>query len=355
MRILMTADAAGGVGSLANELAGALRRRRHHVLRVVFSPSKPASSSDSGCLWAPFHLEWMDRDGAETTLADDVFAGRAFLADVARAFRPDVFHSNQFAYVGALPHVPTLLAVHSDVISWWRVVRGEPPPSNDYQRWYAATARRALAEAAAIVVPSKAARRDLLCSFAPSQPVRVIFNGCDPQAFPVSPKRRLALAAGRFWDEGKSLAVLHRLTSMDGFELAIAGDLTSPLHPAAASPPAGARMLGHLPQLELRHWMARAAVYIGTSVYEPFGLAVLEAALSGCMLVLRDIASWRELWGGTACFYSNPSQLQALLERAAADFTWACGRGLAACRHARRRFTAARMAQAYEAAYERLH
>ena len=30
--------------------------------------------------------------------------------------------------------------------------------------------------------------------------------------------------------------------------------------------------------------------------YEPFGLSILEAALSGCALVLGDLPSLRELW-----------------------------------------------------------
>ncbi|MFL5224058.1 MAG: glycosyltransferase, partial [Microvirga sp.] len=36
--------------------------------------------------------------------------------------------------------------------------------------------------------------------------------------------------------------------------------------------------------------------------YEPFGLAVLEAAQAGCALVLSDIPTLRELWDGAALF-----------------------------------------------------
>jgi glycogen synthase len=38
--------------------------------------------------------------------------------------------------------------------------------------------------------------------------------------------------------------------------------------------------------------------------YEPFGLSALEAALSGCALVLGDIPSLREIWGDAAIFVS---------------------------------------------------
>src|SRR5690606_9974760 len=36
--------------------------------------------------------------------------------------------------------------------------------------------------------------------------------------------------------------------------------------------------------------------------YEPFGLAVLEAASAGCALVLSDLPSLRELWSDAAGF-----------------------------------------------------
>jgi len=53
---------------------------------------------------------------------------------------------------------------------------------------------------------------------------------------------------------------------------------------------------------EMRTWHARAGVFVSTSKYEPFGLAVLEAAQSGAALVLSDIPTFRELWNGAALF-----------------------------------------------------
>ena len=50
--------------------------------------------------------------------------------------------------------------------------------------------------------------------------------------------------------------------------------------------------------------MARASIYALPARYEPFGLSVLEAALSGCALVLGDIPSLRENWEERALFVS---------------------------------------------------
>jgi glycosyltransferase involved in cell wall biosynthesis len=61
-------------------------------------------------------------------------------------------------------------------------------------------------------------------------------------------------------------------------------------------------MLGVLSHRALLSQMRAAGIFVSPALYEPFGLCVLEAALSGCALVLSDIASFRELWGGAALF-----------------------------------------------------
>ena len=61
-------------------------------------------------------------------------------------------------------------------------------------------------------------------------------------------------------------------------------------------------LLGRLYTEELVSWYAHASIYALPARYEPFGLSVLEAALSGCALVLGDIASLREIWWDAAVF-----------------------------------------------------
>jgi glycosyltransferase involved in cell wall biosynthesis len=52
----------------------------------------------------------------------------------------------------------------------------------------------------------------------------------------------------------------------------------------------------------MKEQLARAAIYALPARYEPFGLSILEAALSECTLVLGDIPSLRENWDGAALF-----------------------------------------------------
>jgi glycosyltransferase involved in cell wall biosynthesis len=48
--------------------------------------------------------------------------------------------------------------------------------------------------------------------------------------------------------------------------------------------------------------LSRQPIFVSAARYEPFGLAVLEAAQAGCALVLADIPTFRELWDGAAAF-----------------------------------------------------
>jgi glycosyltransferase involved in cell wall biosynthesis len=102
--------------------------------------------------------------------------------------------------------------------------------------------------------------------------------------------------------------------------------------------------------------LARAAVYAAPSRYEPFGLAPLEAALSGCALVLSDISPFRELWEDSAVFFANNDAhdlqrvLALLVDRSGLREQYAhLGRGLALAK-----FSAARMTDEYLELYQTL-
>jgi glycosyltransferase involved in cell wall biosynthesis len=117
----------------------------------------------------------------------------------------------------------------------------------------------------------------------------------------------------------------------------------------------GVESVGELPRPELARRLAAASIYCLPARYEPFGLSVLEAALSGCALVLGDIASLREVWGAAAVYVppGDHAALRTALTRLIAD----PARRNALAEAARTRalhFTARRMADAYLAAYSRL-
>jgi glycosyltransferase involved in cell wall biosynthesis len=174
---------------------------------------------------------------------------------------------------------------------------------------------------------------------------RVVWNGRDPSHFRRGPKEEFILTAGRLWDEGKNVEALARITADLPWPVYVAGETRGLRLP-------GCRALGQLAGAELTGWLARAGIYALPARYEPFGLSALEAALSGCALVLGDIASLREVWQDAA-LYVPPNDSGALRERLHALIANRPLREEMARRsfeHARQ-FTPERMADEYLMAY----
>jgi glycosyltransferase involved in cell wall biosynthesis len=147
--------------------------------------------------------------------------------------------------------------------------------------------------------------------YAPRSPTSVIYNGVDSQSFQATSKEPFFLAAGRLWDPAKNLASLHRAAPQLRWPVRVAGEpgQGNSRHGEGLDP------LGQLRQAELWDWMSRASVFLHPARYEPFGLCVLEAAMSGCALVLGDIESLREIWADTA-LYADPDDSDALVAHA---------------------------------------
>jgi glycosyltransferase involved in cell wall biosynthesis len=98
--------------------------------------------------------------------------------------------------------------------------------------------------------------------------------------------------------------------------------------------------------------VASAEIFAAPALYEPFGLAVLEAAAAGCVLVLGDIPSLRENWSGAAIFVDSkdPAALRATINALIAN-PQERTRLAATARDRAHRFTLDRMALAYAALY----
>jgi glycosyltransferase involved in cell wall biosynthesis len=161
----------------------------------------------------------------------------------------------------------------------------------------------------------------------------------------------MVLAAGRIWDEAKNIEVLCRAVDGTEISLAVAGETISP--DARRPRLDAAHFLGRLDPAALAQRMAESAIFAAPARYEPFGLAVLEAALSGCALVLSDIPSFRELWDGAATFV--PPDDVAGWRRALQLLTNNPAMAVADAEKARARasrYTAGRMTERYLEAYQ---
>jgi glycogen synthase len=294
----MTADTVGGVWTYAIELMQALEGDAEFVLATMGRPLTPAQRDELADLphvevaESNFALEWM------TDPWEDVKESGEWLLDLEQAIHPDVVHCNGYAHAACPFRAPVLVVAHSCVYSWWEAVHQSPPPPE----WetYRRAAETGLQGAAHVAAPSRAMLAALLRHYDFDTPASVIPNGRDPRNFHGSAEDAVVFSAGRLWDEGKNVRTLVEAAKAIRWPVCIAGDQafggnSVPDH-------AGVALLGALGRLEMARWMARAPIYSLPALYEPFGLSVVEAALSGCALVLGDIPSLREVWDDGALF-----------------------------------------------------
>ena len=353
LRVLLTADTVGGVWTYAVELARALAARGIEValasmgaLPGAHQRQELAGLARVQLFASGYKLEWMQDCWPE------VDAAGQWLLALEHEFAPDLVHLNQFDF-GALPfRAPTLLVAHSCVLSWWRAVHGTAAPAE----WCAYRTRVAqgLAGAALVAAPTRAMLATLADNygFATGRGL-VLPNAADPGRFAPAPKKPFVLAAGRFWDAAKNLAALDRVAAGLPWLVQVAGAAQHP--EGGAVRPEHVHCLGELPRAQLARALSEAAIYALPARYEPFGLSVLEAALSGCALVLGDIVSLRETWGEAALYVhpDDPEALRSALLRLMREPSQRAQ--LAAAARARAgHFSPARQCQAYLQAYARL-
>jgi glycosyltransferase involved in cell wall biosynthesis len=305
-RILMTADTVGGVWTYALELARALPQIEF-ALATMGAPLTAPQRAEAKTLpnvtlfRSSYALEWMDSPWSDVDEAGD------WLLGVARDFRPDLIHLNGYAHAALEWNAPVIVVAHSCVLSWWAAVKQTDLPAmyDEYRKRVSLGLR-----AADLVIAPTAAMLDSLAeNYGFVGERRAIYNARQVQLFSPAAKRNAIFAAGRLWDEAKNLAALEAVAPQVPWPIQVAGDMTHPNGRECRFE--HVHSLGRLTADALAEHLARSAIYALPARYEPFGLSVLEAALSGCALVLGDIASLREIWGDAAVFVP-PNDHQAL-------------------------------------------
>ncbi len=357
----MTADAVGGVWTYALDLAAGLARHGLGVTLALLGPPPADHQRRAAAAIAGLRLveTGLPLDWTATCPEELRAAGRA-IAALAVASRADLVHLNSpaLAMEGGFA-VPVLGACHSCLATWWCAVGAGEMPA-DFT-WRAAALTAGMANCASLIAPSAAFAA--ATSQVHGRYPQVVHNGRTPPAPPPSapppsarprPRRaRFVFAAGRLWDRGKNLAVLDRAAALLRAPAVAAGPLTGPTGEAVAL--RHLRTLGPLSGGDIADWLAHRPVFASPARYEPFGLAVLEAAQAGCPLVLADIPTFRELWNGAALFADprSPDAFAATLRAVLADAALAERLGQAAEARAGR-YSVAAMAAGTLAAYRGL-
>ncbi|MBZ9677592.1 glycosyltransferase family 4 protein [Mesorhizobium sp. ES1-1] len=315
-RILMTTDAVGGVWRYSLDLARALAAEGNSVVLAGLGPEPSRAQADearafAALEWLTTPPDWMARD------EKDLDRLPVELQALVSAHAIDLMHLNAPAQAAGLElRCPIVAMSHSCVMTWLHAVRGDVV-AGDWA-WHRERNRAGFDRADAVIAPSQSHAAALQACYGPIARLSVVHNGAGP--CPAGEGRDgFVFAAARWWDEGKNAGTLDKAAAIAPWPVYAAGPLDGPNGQRASL--ANCCGLGPVGHDEVRRLMARAGMFVSPSIYEPFGLAALEAAMSGTPLVLADIPTYREIWDGAALFFEarDADQLADCVARLAED------------------------------------
>ncbi|NLS06361.1 glycosyltransferase family 4 protein [Rhizobium sp. P32RR-XVIII] len=323
----MTIDAIGGLRRYAMDLARALKEAN---VETVFAGLGPRLSTQQmreataigPCIWLDAPLDWM------TDREDHLDVIPELLRELADKHMVDLLHLNLPSQAaGLVSDVPIVAVSHSCVVTWFEAMRGARP-SADWS-WQADRNRSGFDCADIVIAPSRSHAGALTRCYGAIPNLEIVHNCTWLSAAPTV-RENFVFAAGRWWDEGKNGALLDRVATITNRRIVMAGPLEGP---------AGQHLtIGHAEHLGERSYpetvalMRRAGIVVSPSLYEPFGLAALEAARTGAALVLADIPIYRELWNGAALFADphDPASFADAIDCLTADEDMRTGLGFLA-------------------------
>lgn len=192
--------------------------------------------------------------------------------------------------------------------------------------------RWAAARCPLLIAVSESTRADLVDLYgAKPERVRVVPLGVIAPKTEPAPAARLAelglsgsfvLQVGRVEARKNQLAALAAVERLDGVVLAVAGAERDPALAARLRASPRCRVLGQVDEPTLELLYKHAGAVIVPSLYEGFGLPVLEAMARGKVVVASKASSLPEVGGEAALYFqdsADPEQVAIVLEAALGD------------------------------------
>jgi alpha-1,3-rhamnosyl/mannosyltransferase len=316
---LAVTQAMTGIGRTTLHTLRAMLRQDTTDEFLLFLPSDAPETLD---LEAP-NLELVRTDVSLAEPIRSAFFGEFQLPRRLRDRKIDLYYAPSFllpAFPGARTEV---ICVHDLA---WRIL-----PRTKSFRFRAYMNRRqpaALKRASRVVCVSNATKRDLLAHYGDivaEERVRVVPNGVDLSVFRPDPSDRsddmpyLAVIGNQ--DPRKNVGTLLEAfpifrARLRAFRLVMVG----PGHPPAPRP-AAVDVLGYLEEEALASVYRRAVMVVQPSLYEGFGLPVLEAMACGTPVACADIDVFREVAGEAARYFDprTPASIAKTMEEVAKD------------------------------------
>ncbi|RAU82662.1 glycosyltransferase family 4 protein [Pontibacter arcticus] len=349
----MTTDTVGGVWNYSLELIRALAPFGTKValatMGAPLSEEQRQQAEEIGTVTlheSKYKLEWMDNPW------EDVEKAGEWLLQLKQEVQPDIVHLNNMVHGSLNWGVPVVVVVHSCVMSWWRAVKGEEAP----KEWgtYREMVTKGLQAANMVVAPTQALMSQAEELYGPFKARTVIYNGRGQHSFQFGKKEPFVFSIGRVWDEAKNISTLAHIASDLSWPVYIAGDDKHPVT-GQTMDLENVHFLGQLSEKEVSDWLSRASIYALPAKYEPFGLTVLEAAMSGCALVVGKTDTLAEVWGNAAK-YVNPNDADEIRDTINNLIEDEFSRNIMACRSVKRShgYTSDPMVQDYDHVYRQL-
>lgn len=299
LRVLMALDTIGGVWRFGLDLARALAPRNVSFVFVTLGPAptevqRQEAEALGKLVHLPLPLDWLA--ASENELSDVP----SRIAETAAQHEVDLIQLNMPTQAAGLEtDKPIIVMSHSCVPTWFQAVRKTAPPED--REWHVRLNRKGISRADVVLVPSRSHGELMVATYGQIRNLRVVHEATGAALHAADRAAREGIVAvGRWWDEAKNGVVLDAAAGLMSSTLTMVGNTTGPNGESFTirnAVPAGP--LAHADTLAL---VGKAEAFVSSSLYEPFGLAVLEAAACRTPLILADIPAYRELWDGGALF-----------------------------------------------------
>ncbi|HAR63289.1 MAG: hypothetical protein DKM50_00665 [Candidatus Margulisiibacteriota bacterium] len=299
-RILMTGEITSTIWTYMMELIKALDEYNIEVVLAAMGGLLPDEQKEEikklaniKVYESNFKLEWMEKPWKDLEKAGK------WLLMLEKLTKPDIIHCNSYVY-GALPwHNPVVLVGHPYVLHQLAL---QADVTKEHEKYYQHV-QSSLDKAASIVVPTKQLLFMLEKKFGQLSRARIIRYSRNPSLFPLGKKNPFIFSSEETWNDIPSIETLNNIAPSLNWPIYIAKNSDVPGE--KPNPYRNLLILDRLSSKLARSWLTSAAIYVLPSGNESFGFSVLEAALSGCVLVLGDTPSLRELWGDCAVYVAR--------------------------------------------------
>lgn len=170
---------------------------------------------------------------------------------------------------------------------------------------------RAKKRVAAIISVSKATKQDLIDQGLAADKIKVVYEAAGSLFKSAAVKRRPFILSVGTIEPRKNIRRLiqaFQQLKLTNLELLIAGKFG---WGEKDRPIPGVKLLGFVPDEELARLYLQAQVFVYPSLYEGFGLPVVEALSCGCPVVTSNVSGLPEV-GGRAVIYIDPLSVESI-------------------------------------------